>query len=518
MPFTRHADHEIRPRRVAGLVALAAVVIGVPVTLSAASFTSQSSNTASVQAAADWTPPIVTLVDPGLAIRGTVTLSATATDAETGIAQVAIGWAPSGTTTWTTLCTRTVAPYTCTFNTIGLPEDDVDLRAVATDRSGYTTTSFIEGVLVDNVAPTGALAPIPTPLSGTVTISASASDAGSGVGSVTVQYAPNGTATWTSICTDTTAPWSCRFNTALVPDGSYSFRAIIADGAGNVTTTATVTNRQVDNRQSSISMEDPGPFLRGIETLTASPFSNVGITSVRIQRNLAGTSTWVDVCTVTTAPYSCTWDTRTVADGNYNFRAILVDGNGVSTTSAVVGPTRVDNNPVRGADVQAANGGPTVGKLEAGDTITFTYSEVLNPSSILAGWSGGSQTVGVRVRDGGLLSPKLGSADDTLDVFTNTAITTPVSLGSVNLKGDFLKGGKSAVFSATMTATTVTLNGQPVTAVTVRLDAMTAGSGIRTSGGTPAMVWTPSSAAFDLAGNQCSTAPVTESGTADKDF
>src|SRR5690349_13730026 len=102
-------------------------------------FTSSSSNSGSVAAAADWTPPTVSVVDPGGAVRGAVTIAATATDGETGVANVAIAWAPSGTTTWTTLCTDTTSPYACAFNTAGVPEDYVDFEAIATDNSGYSS-------------------------------------------------------------------------------------------------------------------------------------------------------------------------------------------------------------------------------------------------------------------------------------------------------------------------------------------------------------------------------------------
>lgn len=215
-----------------------------------------------------------------------------------------------------------------------------------------------------------------------------------------------------------------------------------------------------------------------------------------------------------TTTFSCSWNSATVVDGFYDFRAALLDGGGTTTTSAIVSARRVDNLLLRGIDVQAANGGTTVARVEIGDSISFTYSEVVDPTSLIAGWAGGTQSAAIRVRDGGLLTPKLGATDDTLDVFTTTTLGTAVKLGSVNLRGDYIKTGKTAVYNATISAATV--NNQTV--VTLRFGSLASGSGIRTAGGTPSMVWTPAATARDLASNPCSTTPATETGTLDKDF
>ncbi|HEX2577630.1 MAG TPA: Ig-like domain-containing protein, partial [Aquihabitans sp.] len=473
------------------LAALVALTFA-PGAFSSAAFTSASRSAGSVTAAADWTPPTVALASPGDAIRGTVNLTATASDAETGVASVVIAWAPEDSTTWTTICTRTAAPYTCPFATAGLPEAAIDLRAVATDRSGYATTALVESVLVDNVAPTGSLVDPGTTLRGSVTVAATVADAGSGVATVTIQRAPAGTTTWTTICTRTASPWSCRFDTTQVPDGSYDLRAIVTDVSGNVTTTASL-RRSVDNTVSSISIEDPGEPLRGTVTLVSYPASTAGVTSVRIQRQQAGTTTWADVCTATVAPYSCAWDTTTVAAGGYSFRAILTDGSGKVTTSAVVGPRQVDNSPVRGVDVQAANSG-TAGRLSAGDRIVLTYAQQMRLTSILAGWDGTARQVVVRVRDGAALGR--GPAGDTLDVFTTSAFTAPVHLGSVQLNGNYVSNN-TAGFQATMTQTTVTVAGVAATQVTLTLGTQVVGGGglVRTVTAAGTMLWTPSATA-----------------------
>ncbi|RAX44168.1 hypothetical protein DQ354_16460 [Arthrobacter sp. AQ5-06] len=156
------------------------------------------------------------------------------------------------------------------------------------------------------------------------------------------------------------------------------------------------------------------------------------------------------------APYSCTWDSRTVADGQYYFRAILTDGTGKETISATVTARRVDNSPLRGADIQAGNATGIPGRLDAGDTLSFTYSQQINLVSVTPGWTGAALPVTVRLRDGNILG--LGNGGDTLDI---QRPGSTVNLGTVNTKGNFAKNRKTVTFNATMTATTVTTAGFP---------------------------------------------------------
>lgn len=515
MTGTEHPEStQRRHRRMTAILAVLGALALLGPIVSRAAFSASTSNTGRVAAAKDWAAPTVEITDPGDGIRGTVTISANATDDGLGVASVSLAWAPSGTTTFTVLCTDTTAPYSCPFTTTSLPEEEVDIRAIATDRAGFIATELLEGVLVDNVAPSGSVGTIPT-LTGVVTIPVTATDAGTGVASVTIQRAPTLTTTWTTICVDIDAPYSCRFDTATVPTGTIlDFRALVADGVGNTATTAVVRTKTVSNLADSVSVDDPGPYLRGSATINANAASVLGVASVKIQRQAAGSGTWVDLCTDTVAPYSCVWDTTTVADGPYSFRAILTPNAGPTTTSATVGPSQVDNTPVRGYDVQGGTVTGTAGRIGPGDSFNVTYTRLMQPSSVLAGWTGTSQAVVVRLRDGGLLG-RTGS-DDTIDVFTTTNFNTPVNLGSVNLRGNHVKSKKTAAFNATMTMQTVTVNGSSATKITITITALVSGS-VRTAGGTPTMIWTPSALALGVAGGSTSTAPITELGTADRD-
>jgi hypothetical protein len=460
----------------------------------------------------DNTGPTVEVTHPGDHLRGTVTIAASATDAGAGVASVRIQYALGGTSSWVDLCTGTAAPYECAFNTTTVKNDSYDLRAIATDLVGNLTTSAVVGDIgVDNTPPTVTMGDPGATLSGTVTLSATAADADSGVAKVEIQHAPAGTTVWSTACVRTGSPWSCRFDTTVLTDGLYDFRAIATDEAGNTTTSAAVRNRKVDNTVSAVSMEDPGAFLRGVEALTASASSSAGITSVRIQRAPSGTTSWTDVCTLTIAPFTCQWDTTTVANGLYSFRAVLLDGAGKTTTSTTVANRQVDNTPVRGFAVRGVNGGAIQGRFDSGDRLILTYNGEVNPASVMSGWTGEPQPVVVRMRDGGLVGG--GSKDDTLDVFTSTTLATPVRVGSVNLRNDLLK--KTATFHATMTRATVEVEGRPASEITVTLGQVISASDLRTVSSTNPMVWSPASV-LDVDGVATSTSPV--SGAAVRNF
>lgn len=593
----------------AAMALLAVAVISDPPAFTTAAFTSGSSNVPStVSASSDWTPPTVALAQPVSPVKDTVTITATASDAESGVASVSMSYRLVGASTWTQLCTVSASPYSCAFNTKLVADGTYDLRAVATDNAGYSTTSssvrttvanalsvvltypgdVVRGtvalattlsnqgsttytvrveyalagsgnfktlcnsltppytcswntttftndyfdlrsvavsggssvisaavidVLVDNAAPSVALANPGSPLSGFVTFSTASTDAGSGVARVDTQYAPSGSSSFITFCSMTASPYSCRFDTASLANGTYTFRSVATDAVGNTATSTAVANIVVDNTVSSVSLADPGAFLRGTVSLTADAAAGSGIVSVTIQRAPAGSSAWTTICAVTASPYGCTWDSATVSDGLYDFRAVLVDGAGKTTISAPVGNRQVDNTLLRGADIQALNATGTAGRLDVGDILTYTFTDAVSLSTVSPGWNGSALAVSVRLQDGNILGA--GSANDFVDI---QRTGSRVNLGSVNLRSDFIKNNKTAVFAGTMIASTTTVNGVTVTVVRVTLGALASGGSLRTAAALVAMSWTPSALVTDQFGNTSSSAPVAETGTLDRDF
>jgi hypothetical protein len=429
-------------------------------------------------------------------VRGTFTLAATTGDGNgSGVASVLYQMRSTGTTTWSTACSSGTAPFSCTGDTSSVPDGTYDVRAIATDGAGYSTTTATGTTRLDNTAPTATLTDPGTPLSGTVNLSATAIDGGSGVASVTIAGAPAGTSTWTTICTDASSPYSCSWSTTSLIDGLYDLRAVATDVAGN-NTTVTVTSRRVDNNGPTVAVTDPGSPIRNTISIGATASDPAGVASVAIQRKLSTGSAWTTLCTDSSSPYAC--PLTGLGDGTYDFRAQATDAVGHTSTSATLAARAVDDTPPTGTNIQAVNGTGTAGRVDAGDIVTFSLSEPMAPATILAGWSGASTAVNLRLTDGG-------GALDTLTIY-DTSNSTKLNLGDVALKANRTAAG--ARFAATMTMSGST--------VTVTVGGLISGATIASSSTTP-MVWTPSSAATDLAGNAMSSAAVTETGT-DVDF
>lgn len=456
---------------------------------------------------------LVVLASPAEAVRGNVPLSTSLLGAANTLYSVRVEYSLAGANKWSTLCIYLIAPYNCTWNTALTTNESYDLRAVAVAGLTSTYSAVVTDITVDNQAPAVAMTDPGTPLSGVRTLTATSTDTHSGVAQVSLQYARTGTSTWTTACTVTESPYSCRLDTTTVADGGYSFRAISVDAAGNSTTSA-VLSRTVDNTVASVSVEDPGAYVTGTVPLTAAANSTAGVGSVRIQLAAAGATTWNTLCTIAIAPYGCSWNTTGYADGAYDLRAVLTDRNGKETISATVASRRVDNSPLRATDIRTTNAGAIQGRLETGDSMSFVYSQQVNLATVTPGWAGASLPVTVRLRDGNLLG--LGNGQDVLDV---QRTGSSVNLGSVNLKQNYAKNRKTVVFNATMTAATETAGGVPRTVVTLVLgSAASGGAGVRTAGAAANMVWTPTSAVSSPAGVACSLAPLTEAGTLDRDF
>jgi hypothetical protein len=224
-----------------------------------------------------------------------------------------------------------------------------------------------------------------------------------------------------------------------------------------------------------------------------------------------------NVCTITTA--SCGSVTLssgsfTVSGLTYNYRSASTAAdagltNGVKTYSvtavdvatnssgAVSFSVTVETTAPTGSDVQTSNAsGGTVGKPETGDTITFTFSETMDPASLKASWDGTATSVTAAFANGGC------GASDTVSI-------TSVNLGSLCLAGDYVNGNRS------FTGSTMTMSAGG-TVVTITLG--TPSNTFNTSVTTGTMAWTPSASATDVAGNACATTVANEGGAADVEF
>jgi Bacterial Ig-like domain len=242
---------------------------------------------------------------------------------------------------------------------------------------------------------------------------------------------------------------------------------------------------------------DGTPDLSGAAGNAAGDSSTV---TVRIYAGSSATGSPVQTLTPTRSGTSWSTTAATLTSGTYTATASQSDASGNTGTSAPHTFT-VDTIAPTATDVAAANGGATAGKAEAGDVITFTFSEAIDPATVLAGWDGTATAVQVRIT-AGVLAP---------DPFTvlDSGGGTGVHLGTVQTNGDYVT--TNAVFDATM------VRSADRASVVVTLGAKQSGIMALLAAGAQNMTWTVDNAVEDLAGNAVTTVSVTESAS-DVDF
>jgi hypothetical protein len=206
------------------------------------------------------------------------------------------------------------------------------------------------------------------------------------------------------------------------------------------------------------------------------------------------------VQTRTPSRSGATWTTTatTLSAGTYTAIATQTDTAG-NTGQSSANTFTIDTTKPTAASVSAANKtGGTAGKLENGDTATFTYSEAIAPTSVLSGWDGTSTSVRLRF------------TNSTTDSFTvlDSSSQANVHLGSVATNGNYVT--TTTTFSATMA---MSADGKSVvvtlgTPSNVQSTAVTAKN----------MVWTVGSGIKDLAGNTITTPATWTETDSDRDF
>lgn len=185
----------------------------------------------------DQTPPAVAITAPddGTRVRGTVTFTASASDAS-GVDHV--DFLVGGVA----VCSASSAPYSCSYDTTTKPDSVIAVTAKAVDTAGniglsaghnYTVSNSVP---LDNTAPTVAMTS-PTDGSavyGTVALTADAAD-NDAVNQV-LFYA-NGT----QVGATNFAPYQITWDSTTVPDGSVNIVAKALDLSGNLATSAPIT-------------------------------------------------------------------------------------------------------------------------------------------------------------------------------------------------------------------------------------------------------------------------------------
>jgi len=371
----------------------------------------------------DTTPPTVALTAPadGATVSGSTTISATASD---NVAVAQVQFLVNGNV----VGTDAIAPYSVSWDSTTVPNGSATLSARAADLAGNSATSATRSVTVANGGPPPTDTTPPTvsltapaggaTVSGTTTISADASD---NVAVAQVDFLVNGNV----VGTDTSSPYSVAWDSRTVSNGTATLSARATDTSNNSAMSATrsVTVDNGDTTPPSVSLADPGAELRGTKTLSATASDAGGVARVVFQISPMGQNSWSTIATVTAVPYTAEFATTSVADGNYDFRAVATDNAGNSANSVVAGRT-IDNTGASGSITS-----PTSGSVVSGTTnVAATASD--------AG-SGVSQITFERSPAGQNAWAAIAAADTTVPYSTAWA-TNGVADGSYDIRGVIL--------------------------------------------------------------------------------
>jgi RHS repeat-associated protein len=184
---------------------------------------------------------------------------------------------------------------------------------------------------VDTQAPSITASEVGT--KGSITLNANATD---NVGVSKVEFYVDGVLK----STRTAAPWSATLDSKTLPNGNHALIAKAYDIVGNVGTSASVSF-SIDNGDTqppTVGLSVSGNS--GIVTFTANATDNVGVSKVEIYINGALKTT------LTSAPWTMTFDTRALMNGGYPMSAKAYDAAGnVGTYASNFNVTNVDKDP-----------------------------------------------------------------------------------------------------------------------------------------------------------------------------
>ena len=309
-----------------------------PVTLKATDTHSATATQSFTLTVAPAPATAVTLPATGTAEHGSVTLDASASSAN-GINKVQFE-ITGGTYNKFVIGTATASIYgwIYTWNSGSVPDGTYTVQSVATDTLGNTGTSAGITVVVDNTNPTTTVT-LPSNGAaehGSATLDASASD---NVSVSQVQYALTGGTYNKSVIGTATASiygWVYVWNTASVPNGTYTVQSLATDEADNTAYSAGITV-VVDNTPPATAVTVPAnnTTQHGSATLDASASDNVSVSQVQFVLT-GGTYNKTVIGTATASIYGWVyvWNTASVPNGTYTVQSLATDEAGNTTYSA----------------------------------------------------------------------------------------------------------------------------------------------------------------------------------------
>jgi hypothetical protein len=395
--------------------------------------------------------------------------------------------------------------------------------------SGTSATTSASVPSTDTTAPTTTATPSPAPNgagwnNANVSVALAATDNSGGSGVKQITYSASGAQPIGS-----TIVSGASTSVSITTDGTTTISFFATDNANNVEATKTIT----------INLDKTAPSVTSVtSTLANGTYKTGQVVPVTVTFSESVTVTGTPQLSITTGNpattavnYASGSGTNTltfnytVASGNSSAdldyasaAALALNGGTIRDTASnnavltlpnpggvgslggnknivvdAVAPTAftVDTTPASGGD----------GKASSGDTFTFSYSEIVSPSSIISGWNGsGTQSV--------TLTFDHCSGNGSPDCVTFGS----ANLGSLNLRGAFVPNGSNKSFTATANLTQAVVSGRTLVTVTLTSSPSTAS----TDTANYQVIWTPSASVTDPAGNAASTTSVTQTSAAHK--
>ncbi|MEX0616988.1 MAG: Ig-like domain-containing protein [Candidatus Woykebacteria bacterium] len=234
-----------------------------------------------------------------------------------------------------------------------------------------------------------------TTVSGTVNISTTATD---NVGVTRVEfYLDNSGA---ALCTDTTAPYTCSWDSRSVTNGNHTVATKAYDAANNQasqTVSVNVNNPIPDTEKPSVSIQSPpqNQTVSNTVSVIATASDNIGVTKVEfyVDGALKSTDTSLD-------PYSFSWDTKSVSNGSHTLQAKAHDAVpniGESTIITVFVSNDVGTPTPPSVDIKAnGSNGPVTIIYNTSATLSWSSSGA-SSCAASGGWSGSKAANGSAV-------------------------------------------------------------------------------------------------------------------------
>ncbi|WP_155299589.1 beta strand repeat-containing protein [Deinococcus kurensis] len=263
-----------------------------------------------------------------------IKISVTGTDAVSGLDRILVEASRDGGASYTQVGVVTAASGEVTWAPMN---GTYTLRATATDKTGRTSSSTLDGIKVnltssDATPPAVTLAPLPTtPQRATVTVTATATDADSGIAKVDLY---DGGTLITSNATGINGKYTFSVDTTKFSDGTHTLRAVAFDNAGlSSETSVTLT---VDNTAPAVNWVSPadGAITGGTVTLNAT--TNEGTVTYTVD----GTTLSGNTVTFQRDGAHTITATATDAAGNRTVNSIRVTSDATKPTAQITSPTQ----------------------------------------------------------------------------------------------------------------------------------------------------------------------------------